>query len=93
MTLSRMTINVGIDMIPKLAASSGWPSVSTLAKTISPWRWAARSNTGANHWHGPHQAAQKSTSTRPLLVTWSKLSLVSSTVAMTIPSRRIPLWV
>src|SRR5215510_12919684 len=32
-TLSRMTINVGIDMIPKAAASSGCASVSTLPKT------------------------------------------------------------
>src|SRR5512133_225642 len=77
MTWSRMTIRVGIDMIPKPAASSGWASVSTLAKTMSVWRWAACSNTGANHWHGPHQAAQKSIRTSSLpLVTWSKLSLV-----------------
>ena len=43
----------------------------------------ARSNTGANVRHGPHQDAQKSTSTIPSLVAISpKFSAVSATVAM-----------
>ena len=44
-------------------------SVSTLPNTTSGVRSAALSKTGANCWHGPHQDAQKSTSTMSLSAT------------------------
>src|SRR5579864_1555519 len=80
---SRMIISVGMDEIPNVAASSGSASVSTLPNTASAYRSDAFSKTGANIRHGPHQAAQKSTRTRPPpLTVESKLSAVSSTVAI-----------
>src|SRR5947207_8002919 len=41
---------------------------------------AIRSRTGATAWHGPHQSAQKSTSTLPSFWTtsWSKVAVVAS---------------
>src|SRR6516162_9064560 len=86
---SRITIRVGIEEIPSAPASSGWASVSTLPNTASAWVPDARSNTGPNMRHGPHHAAQKSTSTSPSpLVTASKFADVSSTVAMESSSPR-----
>src|SRR5262245_698678 len=83
MTLSRMIIRVGIDVIPKEAASACCASVSTLAKTASGCCSEARSKMGANIRHGPHQDAQKSTRARSApAITVSKFSAVSSTVAM-----------
>ena len=55
---------VGMDRIPAVAASSWSASVLTLACTTSGCAAADRSSkTGANARHGPHQDAQKSTST------------------------------
>src|SRR5262249_2753519 len=83
MTLSRMIIRVGIDVIPKEAASACCASVSTLAKTASGCCSEARSKTGANIRHGPHQDAQKSPRARSAsAITVSKFSAVSSTVAI-----------
>ena len=80
---SRITISVGIEEIPNASASADWVSVSTLPNTASAWRSEARSNTGPNIRHGPHHAAQKSTSTSPPPpVTASKFAWVSSTVAI-----------
>jgi hypothetical protein len=48
----------------KAMASRWFWSTSTRARTTSPpWRSTARSSTGARVWQGPHQSAQKSTST------------------------------
>src|SRR5579875_94229 len=75
-------MSVGIDMIPKREASSGSASVSTLAKTTSPCASDADSKIGANIRQGPHQLAQKSTSTTPGAPTASsKVSLRNATVA------------
>src|SRR3954454_21394084 len=69
--------------MPKAWANWVWASVSTLPKVMSGCLSDASSNTGANCRHGPHQEAQKSTSTVPSPATTSlKLSVVSSTVAM-----------
>src|SRR3984885_10610672 len=63
-------ISVGIDRIWAAAASSCSASVSTLACTTSGCLSADAENVGANWRHGPHQDAQKSTSTMslPLIV-------------------------
>src|SRR5215470_10468900 len=83
MTLSRMIMRVGIDVIPKEAASSCCASVSTLLNTASGCCSETRSKIGANIRHGPHQDAQKSTRARSApAITVSKFSAVSSTVAM-----------
>src|SRR3990172_10096201 len=80
--LSRNTMSVGIERTLKNDASSGWASVSTLPKTRSGCASDAASKVGPNIRHGPHHAAQKSTSTVSLpVIVDSKLSLVSSTVA------------
>src|SRR5262249_12426894 len=56
--------NVGMERMPKLAASSGLWSTSTLATlNRSGFSDAISSRTGASARHGPHQFAQKSTST------------------------------
>src|SRR5690554_1954152 len=87
-TPSRMAMIVGIDLIPYRIASSCSVSVSTLPNTMSVCFCEERSNTGANWRQGPHQAAQKSTSTMPSReATSSKLAAVSSTVAMASSSR------
>src|SRR5579862_1221725 len=52
-----------MDMIPKRAASSCSASVSTLANTTPSCLLETSSKTGANIRQGPHQLAQKSTST------------------------------
>src|SRR5215472_3414073 len=83
MTLSRMIMRVGMDVMPKEAASACSASVSTLAKTASGCCSETRSKIGANIRHGPHQDAQKSTRARSApAITVSKFSAVSSTVAM-----------
>jgi 2-polyprenyl-6-methoxyphenol hydroxylase-like FAD-dependent oxidoreductase len=77
-TPSRMIISVGMDEMPNLAASSGSAPVSTLPNTAPACRSDAFSKTGPNIRHGPHHAAQKSTSTRPSpLTVASKFSAVS----------------
>ena len=81
--LSLMIISVGMEVMLKVAATSGCASVSTLPNTASGCRSEACSYTGPNIRHGPHQAAQKSTRTRPSPVTVElKFSAVSSTVAI-----------
>src|SRR5689334_12147482 len=66
-----------------VAASSCCASESTLPKTMPPCFSDAASNTGAKPLQGPHHDAQKSTRTMSFLVTTSsKLSFVSSTVAI-----------
>ena len=83
MTPSRMIISVGMDEMSNAAASSGCASVSTLPNTASGCRSDAFSKIGPNIRHGPHQAAQKSTRTRPSPLTVElKFSAVSSTVAI-----------
>src|SRR5438477_954108 len=50
--------------MPKRAATSGTSSVFNLATTSEPLRFRAiLANSGAATRHGPHQGAQKSTST------------------------------
>ena len=80
---SRTIISVGMDEMLNAAATSGCASVSTLPNTASGCRSDAFSKTGPNIRHGPHQAAQKSTRTRPSPLTVElKFSAVSSTVAI-----------
>src|ERR1700674_5853687 len=80
---SRNTIRVGMERILNDPASSCWSSVFTLANSTSGYFSAAASKIGAKLRHGPHQGAQKSTSTilSPVTV-WSKLALVSSIVVI-----------
>ena len=79
---SRKAIRVGMERMPA-AARRRSASVSTLAKTMSGWAVDAFSKMGANMPHGPHQAAQKSTSTIPSPVTaLSNVSVVSLCIAM-----------
>src|SRR6266567_2858281 len=61
--LSLITISVGMDEILNCWASTVSASVSTLPNTASECFSDARSKTGANMRHGPHQEAQKSTRT------------------------------
>src|SRR3989442_9414524 len=85
MTLSRNTIRVGIERIPKAPASSCSSSVFTLANTTSGYASEARSYTGAKPLQGPHHGAQKSTITIGFSLTvFSKFSLVRSSVAIAV---------
>src|SRR6185312_7179327 len=70
-------ISVGMERISAAAASCCWASVSTLAYTTSGCCSEEAANVGANALHGPHQDAQKSTSTISLSV---MVSLNSSAV-------------
>src|SRR6266487_529351 len=80
---SRNAISVGIEKIRSAAARACSASVSTLPNTMSGCFRLACSYTGAKRRHGPHQPAQKSTSTIPSPVTvCSKVSLVSATVVI-----------
>src|SRR5262249_41943502 len=57
-------INVGIDMMPYLAAVCGFSSTLSLRiLTLSPREPAISSSAGAIIRHGPHHSAQKSTTT------------------------------
>src|SRR5690349_12375139 len=81
--LSRMIIRVGMEVMLKVAATSGCASVSTLPNTASGCFSDDFSKTGPNIRHGGHHSAQKSTRTRPFPVTVElKFSAVSSTVAI-----------
>src|SRR3989442_1137867 len=83
MTLSRNTIRVGIERIPKAPANSCSSSVFTLANTTSGYASDAFSYTGAKPLQGPHHGAQKSTITIGFSLTvFSKFSLVRSNVAI-----------
>src|SRR5438046_3843432 len=85
MTLSRNTIRVGIERIPKAPANSCSSSVFTLANTTSGYASEARSYTGAKPLQGPHHGAQKSTITIGFSLTvFSKLYLVRYIVAIVI---------
>ena len=58
------TISVGMLRMLKRAEMSGAASVSSLAKRyLGSSRLAADSKCGAMAWQGPHQGAQKSTTT------------------------------
>src|SRR5712672_3187666 len=82
MTLSRNTIRVGIERMPKEPASSCCSSVLIFAKTTSGCAAEDFSYMGAKPRQGPHQGAQKSITTIGLsLMVFSKSSLVRSTVA------------
>ena len=72
--------------MPTIPASSSSASVSILPNVTSPYLTEARSNTGANARHGPHQLAQKSSSTTPgFSMVVLKVACVISTVAMAQP--------
>src|SRR5207247_11303592 len=89
MTLSRNTIRVGIERIPKAPASSCSSSVFTLANTTSGYASEARSYTGAKPLQGPHHGAQKSTITIGFSLTvFSKFFLVRSSVAIAVVSEK-----
>src|SRR2546421_6460913 len=78
--------SVGMDLMPAAAEISCSASVSTLANTMSACVSDACSNTGANLRQGPHQPAQKSTSTISCPLTVSQnVSPVSSCVAKAPP--------
>src|SRR6185436_14983048 len=67
-----------------LAGVTGLVLVSILTKvTLSPWVLASSSMIGATCLHGPHQSAQKSTSTglSDLITTSSKVESVTSDTA------------
>ena len=68
--------------MPKLAASPDSSSVLTLPNTTSGCASEAFSNTGPNTRQGPHQGAQKSTSTIPLAIVSLKLLSFRALVAM-----------
>lgn len=75
------TIRVGIDRILNWAARACCSSVLSLPKrNLGSHFLAAWVNTGAKFLHGPHQLAQKSTtsSNSDLLAWWLKLTAVSS---------------
>src|SRR5688500_7115071 len=58
------TLSVGIDITPYFAAVAGFSSMFSLTISMSsPYSAAMASSEGAIWRHGPHQAAQKSTST------------------------------
>src|SRR5437016_1902133 len=85
MTLSRNTISVGIERIPKVPANSCCSSVFTLANTTSGCASDACSYTGAKPLHGPHHGAQKSTITSGFSLTvFSKFSWVRSIVGIAV---------
>jgi Glutamine amidotransferases class-II len=61
---SRITTNSGIERAPNRVASPGFASTSTLTTLRCPaCFWASCSRTGETIRQGPHQAAQKSTTT------------------------------
>jgi len=60
---SRKAMRVGIEVIFAAADSACSASVSTLPNTMSGWVALACSKIGLKVRHGPHQDAQKSTST------------------------------
>src|SRR3954451_17726192 len=79
----RKAMSVGIDRMFAAADRPCSASVSTLAKTTSGCASLAASKTGAKRLHGPHQSAQKSTSTMSLAVTVSsKVPAVSAVLLM-----------
>ena len=80
---SRNAISVGIEVMLAAPASCCSASVSTFPKTTSGCVVLAASYVGANWRHGPHQDAQKSTSTMSLSRTvFSNASVVMSMVLM-----------
>src|SRR5436190_3013027 len=88
--LSRMIIRVGMEVMLKVAATSGCASVSTLPNTAPGCFSDAFSKTGPNIRHGGHHSAQKSTRTRsPPVTVELKFSAVSSTVAIVVASSRL----
>src|SRR6201994_4750972 len=73
-------ISVGIDTTSKLRAVSGLASTSSLATVSCPTdSLAISASTGATILHGPHQVAQKSTSTGVLLANTSLSNEASET--------------
>src|SRR5215217_1016393 len=75
---------VGMLRMPKRLAISPASSVFSLATLALPsYSFAISSTTGPTMRHGPHQGAQKSTSTVPVWfrTSCSKFSLVNSTTA------------
>src|SRR5437016_14075554 len=91
MTLSRNTIRVGIERIPKAPGNSCSSSVFTLANSTSGYASEARSYTGAKPLQGPHHGAQKATITIGFCLTvFAKFSWVRSSVAvLVLPDRRV----
>ena len=74
--------NAGIPLTPSFPALAGFESVSTLAISIS-LSLATCSKTGAIALQGPHQGAQKSTSTHSL--SFTEFSYSESLTALTSP--------
>src|ERR1039457_381072 len=72
--------------MPNSIARSGSSSVLTLPKTISRFSSAAFSKIGANARQGPHQGAQKSTRTIPVLICSLNVESERAVGAMTICS-------
>ena len=80
---SRTPKTAGIDRTPNWPATSGLRSMSTLASTNLPsYSCASFSRTGPSIRHGPHHAAQKSTTTGTVedrsMISRSKVSDVTS---------------
>jgi hypothetical protein len=78
---SRITTSSGIDYAPNLVASPGFASTSTITTLRCPaCRSATSSSTGEIIRHGPHHAAQKSTTTATnAVVSATNVSLPAST--------------
>src|SRR5271165_7413840 len=74
-------IIVGIERTWKRAAVCGFSSMSSLTIVTSSRSAAISSRTGATTRHGPHQGAQKSTSTAPSASRTSASKLLSVTCA------------
>src|SRR5215211_7106457 len=86
---SLKTTSVGIETTPSLNAYSWLSSILTLTTLTSDSRSPAISDsTGPIALHGPHQGAQKSTTTglSDLITSDSKVASVTSTTLATRPS-------
>ena len=79
---SRRNTSVGIELASNVRATCGLSSTLTLTTlTLPAYLSARRSSTGATMRHGPHQGAQRSTSTNSLVVvTCAKSASVASAI-------------
>ena len=89
---SRKALTAGIPWMPKACARRGFASTSTFASTTSPSRWAAASSSsGVRLRQGPHQAAQKSTTTGVLAErSRTSLSKSASPTSITVTTCKLP---
>jgi hypothetical protein len=84
------TIKVGIDMTLYSRAAWGLASMSIFTILISLCSEAISSSTGATILHGPHQVAQKSTSTGLSLPSTSSANDLSVTITVDLSAMSSP---